>query len=154
MKPVKVFQYIKELDAFIVTDEYRKIADHLNLSEWNPVVWIGRLFILDNDFGEHWFDNWDLREARKADAERLSIADDELMIINPDRFQDGRDGPCHSPALRKQFWTDVLKSLEISDDLLFAEAREMNERNKGILPDEYIVDLEERIAKLRTGNGA
>jgi hypothetical protein len=149
MKSVKVFQYIEELDAFIITDEYRKIADYLNLTEWNPVVWIGRLFILDNDFGEHWFDNWDLREEKKADAERLGIAYNELMIIHPDRFQDGRDGPCHSSALRKQFWTDVLRSLEISYDLLFAEARVMNEGIKELLPDAYIADLEERIAGLR-----
>jgi hypothetical protein len=25
------------------------------------VVWIARLSILDNDSGEHWFDNWELR---------------------------------------------------------------------------------------------
>ncbi len=152
MKTVKVFQYIEELDAFIITDEYRRIADYLNLTEWNPVVWIGRLFIMDNDLGEHWFDNWDLREEKKADAERLGIAYDELMIINPDRFQDGRDGPCHSPALRKQFWTEVLKGLEISYDLLFAEARAMNEGIKELLPDEYIVDLEGRITVIKTGN--
>ena len=63
MDKSKVFQYIPELDAFTVTDEYRVIADTLGLTEWNPVVWIGRLFTRDEDFGEHWFDNWDEREA-------------------------------------------------------------------------------------------
>ena len=154
MKSIKIFQYIQELDSFIVTDEYRKIAEYLNLAEWNPVVWIGRLFILDNDYGEHWFDNWDLREQKKADAERLGIAYDELMIIDPERFKNDRDGPCHTPELRKQFWTDVLKSLELNYDLLFEEARMMNEGIKDILPDEYIIDLEERMAKLRTKNGS
>jgi hypothetical protein len=152
MNSVKIFQYIQELDSFIVTDEYRKIAEYLNLTEWNPVVWIGRLFILDNDYGEHWFDNWDLREQKQADAERLGILYDELMIIDPERFKDDRDRPCHNPELRKQFWTDVLKSLELSYDLLFEEARIMNEGIKDILPDEYLIDLEERIAELRAKN--
>jgi hypothetical protein len=43
MTKVKIFNYIPELDAFVVTDEYREIADTLNLSEWNPVVWIGEI---------------------------------------------------------------------------------------------------------------
>lgn len=153
MKSIKVFQYIEEIDSFIVTEEYRKIADYLNLTEWNPVVWIGRLFILDNDFGEHWFDNWEFREQRKADAEKLGIPYEELMIIDPERFKNDQDGPCHTPELRKQFWTDVLKSLELSYELLFAEARMMNERIKNIYPDEYLMDLEERIAELRTKHG-
>ena len=44
-------------------DSFAKISEYLGLTEWNPVVWIGRLFTLDNDLGEHWFDNWDLRDA-------------------------------------------------------------------------------------------
>lgn len=35
------------------------------------------------------------------------------MIVVPDRFQDGRDGPCHPAEIRNVFWTDVLKSLEL-----------------------------------------
>ncbi len=58
---LRVFEYIASLDAFDVTEQYREISDTLGLTEWNPVVWIGRLFTMDNDFGEHWFDNWDLR---------------------------------------------------------------------------------------------
>ena len=58
---VRIFRYISDDDAFLVTDEYHKIADAIGLSEWHPAVWIGRLFILDNDLGEHWFDNWDIR---------------------------------------------------------------------------------------------
>jgi hypothetical protein len=45
------------------------------------------------------------------------------MVIDPDRFKNSDDGPCHTPELRKRFWTDVLKSLELSYDLLFAQAR-------------------------------
>ena len=32
------------------------------LRKRNPVVWIDRLFLRDNDYGERWFDNWDLLE--------------------------------------------------------------------------------------------
>jgi hypothetical protein len=146
---VRVFQYVAEVDAFLVTDEYREIADTLGLTEWHPAVWIGRLFTLDNDLGEHWFDNWDLR------AER-GLSDDHL-IIDPDRFQDGRDGPCNTSEFRKRFWTDVLKSVELSLDLLFDKARQCNERNRQWLEEcpgddvgaLFIPDLEDRISKIR-----
>ena len=52
------------------------------------------------------------------------------MIVVPDRFVDGKDGPCHTPEIRKAFWTDVLKSLEISYELLFEVAR-FNELPRG-----------------------
>lgn len=146
---VRIFRYIAADDAFVVADEYREIADALGLTEWHPAVWIGRLFILDNDVGEHWFDNWDLR------AER-GLSDDHL-IIDPDRFQDGRDGPCHTPEFRKRFWTDVLKSLELSLELLFDKARELNVRNRKWLADHpgdddvfvVIPDMEDRIAEIK-----
>jgi len=147
---VKVFRYIAELDAFVVTEEYRRLADTLGLREWTPVVWIGRLFTRDNDFGEHWFDNWELREARREQTQRFGLDESELLIVDPDRFQDGRDGPCHSPAQRKRFWTDVLRSLTLSYDLLFEEARMINKRMKEVFPEDYIVDLEVRIAAIRT----
>ena len=70
-----IFRYLDNLlDAFDVSEMYRDIADTLGLTEWTPVVWIGRLFALDNDYGEHWFDNWELRRAegttRTAPAHR------------------------------------------------------------------------------------
>jgi hypothetical protein len=117
MATVHVFKYIEQLDAFVVTDKYRHLADRLGLTEWNPVVWIGRLFTLDNDYGEHWFDNWDEREALAGDAQKFGIASDELMILVPDRLKNDNDGPCHAPAFRKQFWTDVLSSLELSSTI-------------------------------------
>jgi hypothetical protein len=152
---IRVFRYLDEFDAFVVTDDYREIADTLGLTEWNPVVWIGRLFTLDNDYGEHWFDNWDLREAKGLS--------EEYFLVDPDRFQNGRDGPCHTPAFRKRFWTEVLRSLELSLDLLFDEARAFNTRARELLerePDnphlreEYRDDLEERIHRLRLLYGA
>ena len=149
MKSLKIFRYIEELDCFVVTDEYSQVAKYLGLTEWNPVVWIGRLFTLDNDYGEHWFDNWDLREEKKADAEKLGIAYEDLMVVHPDRFVNSDDGPCNTPEIRKKFWTDVLSSLELSFDLLFEKARLTNERTKEIDPEAYIEDLEERIAELK-----
>ena len=148
-KKLSVFRYVEELDAFLITDEYRKIADQLGLTEWHSAVWIGRLFTMDNDFGEHWMDNWHLREEREAAANSLGIEADKLMIIDPDRFKDDRDGPCHSALSRKNFWADVLKSLELSHDLLFEVAREINQKNKiGFLPN-YMEDLEVKIAQLQ-----
>jgi hypothetical protein len=152
---IRVFTYFPEVVAFGVTPEYRELAEQLGLAEWNPVVWIGRLFVLDNDFGEHWFDNWDARESRRALAERHGLDANTLLIIDPDRFQDGADGPCNSPEFRARFWRDVLLSLELSLDLLVDKARDLNRRTKELLDagdaslqEDYIPDLEARIAAL------
>lgn len=143
---IKVFDYIEALDAFVVTQEFAHIATQLGITEWHPVVWLGRFFMLDNDYGEHWFDNWQEREQKEEAAQKRGIASEELMIVVPSRFQNGEDGPCHSDEMRKQFWTDVLKSLQLSYDLIFAEARRMNEEAKKLLPGvSYLPDLEERI---------
>jgi hypothetical protein len=90
--------------------------------------------------------NWHLREPLELEAARRGLAEEDLLIVEPERFQDGKDGPCHIPALRKRFWTDVLRSLELSYDLLADEARTFNQERLRFLPDEYISDLEERIA--------
>lgn len=149
MSTVKIFRYVDELDCFLPTDEYARLSERLGLVEWHPVVWIGRLFVMDNDFGEHWFDNWHLREEKRTQAEAMRLPYEDLLIIDPNWFQNGKDGPCNTPELRKQFWTDVLKSLALSYELLFEKARAENERIKPFLPDEYIHDLEERIATIR-----
>lgn len=148
-RTVKVFDYLEELNCFVVNQQYRRIADFLGLAEWNPVVWIGRLFMLDNDYGEHWMDNWDLRERLKPEAEKRGIACEELMIIAPDRFKNDADGPCHTSRVRQMFWTDVLKSLELSYDLIFEEARSVNASLQKHFPDEYMTDLEQRIQTIR-----
>jgi hypothetical protein len=119
---LRIFRYIEPLDAFLVTDEYRSLAEQLGLAEWHPAVWIGRLFTLDNDYGENWFDNWEEREAYATQAAELGIDVEDLLIVVPERLADGRDGPCYPLELRKRFWTDVLKSLELSYELLFEEA--------------------------------
>ena len=124
---------------------YKRIADELRLSEWNEVVWIGRYLTLDNDYGEHWFDNWVLREKIETETSTLGIDSSEVFIIDPDRFKDEKDGPCHTHEERKRFWTDVLKSLHLSYEVLFNEARKLNEQRRLFDEKDHINDLEERI---------
>lgn len=147
---VKIFHYVPDVDAFVVTEEYAQIARALDLWEWSPVVWIGRLFALDNDYGEHWFDNWHARETRINSARRAGMSTEDLLVIDPDRFMDGKDGPCHSDAIRREFWHDVLDSLELSYSLLFAKARAENEDRRNGPDDDFIEDLEERIHAIAT----
>lgn len=123
---IKIFNYIPELDSFIPTKEYKEIATQLGLVEWNYVVWMGRLFTMDDDYGEHWFDNWDEREEISDKATAMGYDCDELYIINPKWFTDGKDGVCHTDEERKLFWTDVLKSLTINLDTLFLLALKNN----------------------------
>jgi hypothetical protein len=83
---------------------------------------------MDQDYGELWFENWQDREFIQDNLERNDEKfDDEKLrdfyTVNPDRFCDGDDGPCHTSAQRKRFWTDALKSLRLSLDTLFEEAR-------------------------------
>ena len=58
---------------------------------------------MDNDFGEHWFDNWDLREPLEAKAKELGLDTTELFVLDPDRFKNDVDGPCHTPEERVLF---------------------------------------------------
>lgn len=162
---IKVFDYIRELDCFAVREEFRDLVERLGIAEWTPVVWICRLFALDNDFGEHMFDNWDEREEIAERAKSLGYEEDDLLILNPDRFTDhdpyclkcrkrarkaicpdckeelhvGIDGPCHSDEQRKLFWTDVLQCLELDLETIFNEARAKGnvEEEINLIKDEY-----------------
>lgn len=149
---IKIFSYLQELGCFVVDPVYKKIADYLGLTEWNEVVWIGRFFTLDNDYGEHWFDNWDLREPLEEKAKQLGLGITELFIIDPDRFKNDHDGPCHTSEERVTFWKDVLLSLHLSYETLFKEARKLNEERKEFDPEDYIHDLEERIKQVTIGS--
>ena len=146
---IKIFKYIEDLDCFVVDNEYKEIADKLGLTEWNEVVWIGRFFTLDNDYGEHWFDNWELRDKLADKAKQLNIDYDDLLIIDPKRFKDDKDGPCHTDIERVNFWTDVLISLRLSLNTLFSEARRVNEENRLHYNDEFLPDLENRIQEIK-----
>jgi hypothetical protein len=148
----KIFKYLDDLDCFVVDPAYKKVSDYLGLTEWNEVVWIGRYFIMDNDVGEHWFDNWELREKVNKQASALGLDESELFIIDPDRFQDGRDGPCHTSHERRHFWRDVLLSLELSLPTLIHEARKLNEERREGDPEDYIPDLENRISNMMIGS--
>jgi hypothetical protein len=145
MKTFKIFKYIETLDGFIIDPEYKQVAQELGLSEWNEVVWIGRFFTLDSDYGEHWFDNWELREGAAQMANELGIDTSDLYLIDPNRFRSKEDPAGHSDAEIKAFWTDVLKSLELSLDNLCREALRLDAR---LDPEDRIVDLAARIQRL------
>lgn len=140
MKPLRIFRYHPELDAFTVAPKYAALADELGLTEWSPVVWIGRLFTLDADFGEHWFDNWEEREALAPRARELGFDENELLIIVPSRFASGVDGPSHDDEMRRSFWRDVLRSLTLSHETLLLEAeqnlKQMEDGMLAVTPDE------------------
>jgi hypothetical protein len=57
MTAIMIVRYLDDLDCFVVSDEYQRIADQLGLTAWSPVVWrpegTRRLFTLDDDDGEH-----------------------------------------------------------------------------------------------------
>jgi hypothetical protein len=126
---------------FIVDDKYKTIAHRLGINEWNEVVWIGRFFAFDNDYGEHWFDNWEEREMIAPKAERLGLNYEDLLIVNPERFKDNKDGPCHTDTERIKFRTDVLKSLKLSLETIFSEAKKLNEQNCLLDQESFIQDL-------------
>ena len=147
----KVFDYIEEIDCFVVNNEFKTITHKLGIAEWNEVVWIGRYFCLDNDYGEHWFDNWDEQELLLDKAKQIGIEEEtELMIINPNRFVNNTDGPCHTKEERKQFWHDVLSSLQISLQTLINECRKVAQKENAeinLLEAEQIINqLSEKYA--------
>ena len=102
---------------------------------------------MDNDSGEHWFDNWNEREQAEEKVKQLGLISESLFFINPDRFKDEKDGPCHSSEERKQFWTNVCKCLQLSIETIIAEAKKFNEEIKKT-DEPYIQDLEERIKQI------
>lgn len=181
---IKVFEHVQELDIFRVTPEYESISMTLGIQEWNPVVWIGRFFTMDNDYGEHWFDNWDEREEltqriaeryglpqkpdiqgdkilewyRKVDSiflqdYRIRGGHEGALIVVPSRFTARTERPVHREGQRKRFWTDVLESLHLSLDTMLAEAAEYNETREslGELDEEFApCDLEQAKKEIET----
>lgn len=145
---IKVFKYIPELDGFDVTPEFKSIANELGITEWNEVVWIGRYFTMDNDVGEHWFDNWNERSEAEEKAKSMGLFSELLFFIDPDRFKDDRDGPCHSREERKRFWRDVCMSLHLSLETIFAEARKINAKMRRI-GESYVENIEEKITRIK-----
>jgi hypothetical protein len=148
---IKVFNYIEKLDCFVVDTEFKAICDLLGLRGWEQTAWVGRYFALDNDYGEHWFDNWNLRDEREAKARDLGVEYDNMLIIDPQRLRNGYDGPCHSDVDIKRFWTSVLRSLTMNLNIIIGEARLNNKqlREANLVDNEnFIPDLETRIEEI------
>ncbi|MDQ3683913.1 MAG: hypothetical protein M3352_12705 [Bacteroidota bacterium] len=146
---IKIFDYIDELNCFVVNPKFKEIADYLGITEWNEVVWIGRYFTLDNDYGEHWFDNWQEKDALEEKAIALRYPYDDLLVIDPERFRNGKDGPCHNDEEIKNFWTDVLKSLHLNINTIISEAIKFNQEALNRNGSDYLPDLEERIQHVK-----
>jgi hypothetical protein len=93
----------------------------------------------------------DLRDSLEERAKEIDIGYEDLLIIDASRFKNGFDGPCHDDRKRLSFWRDVLKSLQLSYETLFAEARKENGKRKEHDPSSYIVDIEDRIRRIIEG---
>lgn len=154
---LQVFEYIEELDAFKVCPEFAEVCGKLGLNEWGiGPIFIGRYFCMDNDFGEHFSDSWDERDENEQAIKAAGYKEENLLFIRAEAFQDGRDGPCHSPKMRKMFWTDVFKSLQLSPEFLFDEARRTEKRygrHHERSPAERLAALEKAIVEIRKVTG-
>lgn len=149
---IKVFDYHPQLECLTFTPGFEQMSLDLGLCEWHPGVWLGRLFCMDNDFGEHWFDNWDERERLAKKKEELGIEGpdyDDMMIVLPRRFQDGRDGPCHEADFRRLFWLDVLRHLTLDFELVADEARRVNDRELSLRTGDHVRKLSSKIESWR-----
>lgn len=63
------------------------------------------------------------------------------------RFADSKDGPCHTDAFRKKFWTEVLQNLELDLDLIIEEARKNYQTLKKLEMADFL-DFEEQVKTL------
>lgn len=147
---MRIFRHVEALDCLVLTPEYSQLAELLEIAGWESYAWIGRLFTLDNDYGEHWFDNEDEQDEREEAAERLGLDPEELLVVDPERFANGSDGPCNTPEFRKRFWTEVLVSLDLSEDLIVDKALAWHRQYS----DSFLVEeLEKRVADMRARRG-
>lgn len=129
---MQIFDYIPELNCFKINETFSRFVYSLGYDEWNAVVWIGRLVSLNNDFGEHWFDNWELRENIESKATALGYNAEELYISDPQRFSRGDDSPCYDDESIKVFWTNVLKNLDLGESTIrsIISAEKINIKNR------------------------
>jgi hypothetical protein len=126
---MKVFVFHPQLQAFTYSPEYKNLAILLELG-WEARAWMGRLFAMDNDFGEHWLDSDEFVEDIRDAAEALGLDPDVvvLMRVDPRRMVDGSDGPCNSDEFRQRFWNEVMASLDLSPELVYQMARDFHGR--------------------------
>jgi hypothetical protein len=140
---MKLFIHHADVGGFTYTPEYKELLEALDLGWWDGRAWLGRLFSMDNDVGEHWMDNDELVEARADLAARAGLDLHELMVPDPERMADGSDGPCNTTEFRMRFWTEVLACLDLSEQLIIDSARAWH----GLVSSaEEVAALEERIA--------
>jgi hypothetical protein len=139
---LKLFLHHADVGAFTYRPEYVELCEVLEYG-WECRAWLGRLFSMDNDVGEHWMDNESLVEARADLAVRAGLDPDLLMLPDPERMADGRDGPCNTTEFRMRFWTEVVACLVLSDQLIIDGARAFHGRCSSA---EKVAALEQRIA--------
>ena len=140
---MKLFIHHPAVGGFTYTAEYKELLEVLDLGWWDGRAWLGRLFSMDNDVGEHWMDNDELTEARASQAGRAGLDLHELMVLDPERMADGRDGPCNTTEFRMRFWTEVLAGLDLSEQLIIDSARAWHGQ---VSSAEEVAALEGRIA--------
>jgi len=141
---IKIFNYISELDCFLINPDYKKITEKLNLSE---VAWIGRHFLLESSASENWMSkNADEKLAKKA--VKLGLKTKELLVISAELFEREKDASFNNILERKGFWTDVLSSLELSADTIFNEAIRVNSQRRK-KDEKYLQDIEQRVEEIR-----
>ena len=140
---MKLFIHHADVGGFTYTPEYKELLEVLDLGWWDGRAWLGRLFSMDNDVGEHWMDNDELVEARADLAARAGLDLHELMVPDPERMTGGRDGPCNTTEFRMRFWTEVLACLDLSEQLIIDSARAWHGQ---VSSDEEVAALEQRIA--------
>lgn len=141
---MRVFVFHPRLQAFTYSPPYEELTTLLEL-DWESRAWIGRLFSMDNDVGEHWLDNDDFVDSVREEAESMGLDPDRLVLmrIDPSRMVDGRDGPCHTPELRLRFWNEVLASLDLSPEIIHDYAKSFH--GKYSSPEEW-AEIERRFA--------
>lgn len=121
--------------VFSVQPDFARVVELLDMVEWSPVVWLGRLLLMDEDFGEHIFDAWDERDALVPKIEELGLGNllgnygEFALIVRPEVFIGRRDGPCNTNAARFAFWTDILSSMSLSAATMLECARSHHRRD-------------------------
>lgn len=121
--------------VFSVHPDFARVVELLDMYEWSPVVWLGRLLLMDEDFGEHIFDAWDERDALRPKIAELGLGrllgdyGEFALIVRPEVFVGRRDGPCNTNAARFAFWADVLSSLSLSAATMLECARSHHRRD-------------------------
>jgi hypothetical protein len=132
---VKVFHYVDALDCFVLDELYAQIAGKLGFAGRPAGEWIGRYLAPGNLSDGNLFGS--PSAALQEKAGQLGLANDELFVIDAGEFD------------RKKFLADVLRSLELSLEMIYSEAVKANSNRD---PDDkcFVADLEPRFAELKS----